>query len=456
MTETTPTMRTLYPLKGMPEGVTGWAMAQRLAAAEELPAAALDALQARHLRHVLTHHAAETPQFTARLARAGLAAKDLATPDALQQLPPLDRASLQAAGAHVYSNLMPFDHLPVRVTRTSGSTGEPVTLRRTRINGLLNAAATLRDHAWWNRPANGGRITMIRPQFARVAEVPAQPGSTTNVAQQIPITTDIHEQLRLIESFGPQTLLVYPGNLAALLEEWSNGAPVPTTLRHLKTIGETVSGALRARALATLGLPIEDTYSSEEFGMIATQCPSSGRYHVRAETHLVEVLDESGQRCAPGQTGRLVITDLHNLATPMIRYVIGDWAEAGAPCSCGRALPTLERILGRERNLVRFADGRRHWPLVGFQRFEQAVPVRQYQVIQHSFTDITLRVVTPEPLLPAQSAALSAIVREALEHPFLVTIEEHREALPPGPAGKREEFVCLIADGATQIAGNRA
>ena len=40
----------------------------------------------------------------------------------------------------------------------------------------------------------------------------------------------------------------------------------------------------------------------------------------------------------PGETGEVAITDLHNLACPMIRYVTGDLAvaRAPAPCRCGR------------------------------------------------------------------------------------------------------------------------
>jgi len=61
--------------------------------------------------------------------------------------------------------------------------------------------------------------------------------------------------------------------------------------------------------------------------------------------------------CA-GQVGRVVVTDLHNFATPLIRYDLGDYAEMADTCPCGRGLPALKRIMGRRRNMVRLPDGR--------------------------------------------------------------------------------------------------
>ena len=434
----------LYPLDDLPEQETGWSMLHRLREMERWDGASLQALQRLHLQHLLVHHAQHTPQFQQRLAVAGLAPSDLTTVQALRRLPPLERADVQRAGPGLFSTLVPFDHLPVHTASTSGSTGQPVVVRRTQLNTWLNEAATLRDHAWWQRPRNGGRITMIRPQFDQVRQVSAHEGSQDNVAQQIPITTDVHEQIRLIAAFEPQVLLVYPNNLAALLEVWQNGGGVPPSLLHLKTIGETVSPALRALAWAVLQRPIEDSYSSEEMGMMALQCPVSGMYHTLAETHHIEVVHEDGSACAPGETGRLLVTDLHNLATPLVRYAIGDWAEVGGPCACGRHLPTLQRILGRERNLVRLPDGRRHWPLIGFQRFEQVMPVRQYQVIQHSLQEVELRVRLDSAITPLQREALSQIVREALGHDFVVRVQTFDAPLPAGANGKFEEFVCKV------------
>src|SRR6185295_14515719 len=98
------------------------------------------------------------------------------------------------------------------------------------------------------------------------------------------------------------------------------------------------------------GVGVVDVYSSEECGQIALQCPEHEQYHVQSESVLVEVLDDEGRPCAPGTIGRVVLTTLQNFAMPLIRYDIGDFAEPGPACPCGRALPVLTRIVGRVRN----------------------------------------------------------------------------------------------------------
>src|SRR5262249_3124394 len=103
---------------------------------------------------------------------------------------------------------------------------------------------------------------------------------------------------------------------------------------------------------------IGDTYGTQEVGHIAGQCAPCGNYQASAEGVVVEVLSEDGAAAAPGEVGRVVVTPLYGYAMPLIRYALEDMAEvAPTPASCGRAHPTLRRILGRSRNLFRFRNG---------------------------------------------------------------------------------------------------
>lgn len=191
-----------------------------------------------------------------------------------------------------------------------------------------------------------------------------------------------------------------------------------------------------------LETPVADLYSSQEVGNIALQCPEGEGYHVMAESVLVEVLDDQGAPCSDGQVGRVVISDLHNFATPLIRYDIGDMAEPGGRCACGRGLPTLRRILGRERNLLLLPDGSRHWPLVGFARFREVAPIQQYQMVQHSRSAVEVRLVCERPLTQDEETRLGDVIRGALGYPFDLDFIYFAGELPRSPGGKFEEFVC--------------
>lgn len=423
------------------------ALAYQLQANEHLSADAISAQQSRQLRALVRHHAAHSPAFSTRLDAAGLVADDLTDLDALRRLPVLTRAQIQQQGEHLFARSVPASHLPLFVRQTSGSTGQPVVVRRTRVCGDLLMAMTMRDHRWFGRDF-AGRMALIRPSFETRMDSPdwGMPVSSlhhSGPAMALPITTDIVAQAEALAEFAPNLLVVYPSNLDALLGVWEKSG-APPSLTHIKTVGETVSDALRVRLMAVCGLVVEDGYSSEECGSIALQCPECRQYHVMAEGVHVEVLRSDESPAANGEVGRVTITDLLNFAMPLIRYDIGDYAVAGGASDCGRELPTLQRIVGRERNLVQFPDGRRHWPLVGFQRFAEVAPIRQYQVIQTASDRLELRVASDRPISLSERDRLTAILREALGYPFAVDVSEFLDRLPIGPSGKFEEFVCRI------------
>ena len=208
-------------------------------------------------------------------------------------------------------------------------------------------------------------------------------------------------------------------------------------------MGETLPAALRQRVQRETGIPITDCYSSQELGVLAIECPVSGLYHIMEEAYVLEVINAHGAPCAEGETGRVVVTDLLNFAMPLVRYQIGDHAIPGPACPCGRPHRTLQRIVGRERNMLRVGE-QRSWPLVGFHLFREVAPVLQYQLRQLSACQIEVRLVCSGPLTAAHETALAEVMRTALGHPFEFSFVLYAKQLPLGPTGKFEEFMCLM------------
>ena len=242
----------------------------------------------------------------------------------------------------------------------------------------------------------------------------------------------------------PHYLLTFPSNLAALIEYSRNDGRRLTKLQQVRTVGETVSAHLRAAVFENWGVPLVDAYSSNELGYLALQCPLSGQYHVMSESVLLEVLNERGEVCQPGEVGRVVVTSLHNFATPLIRYELGDYAEQGEPCACGRGLPTLARIVGRVRNLVTLPDGQRHWPMVGFAGYRDVAPISQYQLVQTTRECIEVRLVVERTLSADEEASLTKLIHDSLNYPFSLSFRYYDRAIPRGPGHKFEEFVSLL------------
>ncbi len=424
-------------------------MSAELAETQWLPRENLEVRQLQQFRKLLQFAVGHSPYYAQRFAETGAKLNDFRSTAALRTLPLLSRQDLQSAGNSFFCVNVPKDQGKVEEVQTSGSTGEPVRVKKTGISNLFLHAYSFRNHHWHKMPFTA-RYSNIRPKMNNHRVHPNWGAPfvllyDTGPGQIIPITTPLDKQLELLRTFQPETLLIYPSNLRGLVDKWrQEGFDLPG-LSFIKSIGETLTPQLR-RDVAELNpeISIIDCYSSEECGAIALECPDSNGYHIMSETLIVEILNDSGEPCAPGEIGQVVITDLHNLASPLIRYRIGDYAQVGEPCSCGRGLPKLDKILGRLRNLVVKPNGDRHWPLIGFRDFGSITRIRQYQMIQETTERITVRFVTDEPMNVDQKAAFTSLIQKKLEYEFELEILDQRENLPRQPGGKFEEFISKV------------
>jgi phenylacetate-CoA ligase len=431
---------------GVPAALS--ALLDELERTQWMPAGVLFARQQRQLETLTAHAANESEYFKSAMAKAGLKAADMATPEKFRRLPLLRRRDIQSAGESLFCRQLPALHRPIAEIKSSGSTGEPVTVRRNNITQLFWMAMTLRDHFWHNRDFTQ-RFSAIRSQITTYGTrdnwgPPVNLLYDSGTFQAIPIAAGLEQQWQWLHEFQPNGLLVYPSNLEGLAQYAQSRSLTLPSLRHIRSIGETLRQHTRELAEKVFDAKLADCYSSQELGSIAVQCPESNLYHV-AENILLEVLDEEGRPCAAGQTGRVVLTDLVNFATPIIRYDIGDYAEVGPPCRCGRGLPTLARILGRERNLVVMPDGSRHWPIVGTIKFRDVAPIQQFQFIQQDRELVEVRLVAAEPVTGEQEAAITKMIHECLCHEFRLKFTYFDNVIPRSRGGKFEEFICKVA-----------
>lgn len=412
------------------------------------PETLLRARQLRQLGELVSHAARASAFYLERLRAAGVV--DSLDWERFESLPLLTRRELLTQADRIHARNVPAAHGDWHEVQTSGSTGQVVAVRRTGLTNLFWLALSMRDHLWHARDFRK-TLAVIRANAASSENEPARDwGPPVSLLHEsgpchvMSLSTDVSELSRWLLEKNPGYLLTYPTCLAGLLDCFEQSGQRPSQLEEIRTIGETLRPELRTRTQTVLGARVCDAYSAQEVGYIALQCPESGLYHVQSESLLVEVLSAQGRACGPGEIGRVVVTDLHNFATPLIRYELRDYAEVGPVCPCGRGLPTLKRVLGRERNMVQLPNGTRHWPLVGLHHFREVAEILQYQLVQHTLEDIEMRLVTRAPLSAEAELKLTAIVRQALAHPFAIRFSYSQQELPHSAGGKFEEFVSAL------------
>jgi phenylacetate-CoA ligase len=250
----------------------------------------------------------------------------------------------------------------------------------------------------------------------------------------------VHQQAEWLQRSGAHYLHSFPAVVGSLAREVIEQGAGRLKLEGILTFGEAVTAGLRERCRSAFDCEIFDTYSAGECGYLAIQCPLDLHYHLASEAALVEVVGEHGAPCSPGEVGRVLATPLFNYAMPLIRYVVGDLAVPGQPCRCGRILPVLERIAGRERHAFRLPGRGRVVP--DFQFLNQ-LAVRQWQVAQIAPLAIEVRIVPERPERIWDEAALTARIRDTLHSDVSVTYTR-LPAIPRPASGKVIDYVCEL------------
>lgn len=402
--------------------------------------------QLEQLEALLAHAAATVPFYRDRLATLMPLKPGSLTLADFTDIPVLRRNDIQNHTAAMQSTALPPGHHPTGNIETSGSTARPITVTTTRLTGLFFSALNLRYHAWFERDFAGTLAVILAQSTERLKKKdPGKAGrwspfGASGPAHTLDVRTPVRQQLDWLKDTDPQYLLTYPSNLDALLRQAAEDGLRLLSLRQVSTMGEMLNPATRDHLQRVWGVPLSDCYSSQETGIIAIQCPHHGHYHLQAENLFVEIIGDDDKPVPLGGSGRLIITDLHNLAMPLIRYEVGDLAERGPPCECGRPLPVINRILGRQRNMLRLPDGDRMWPSFPADLFTAVAAVRQFQLVQKTLNSIEVRLVVDGTFGPAQEMLLRRSLQERLGHPFDIDFTVVGE-ISRSKGGKFEDFI---------------
>jgi phenylacetate-CoA ligase len=327
----------------------------------------------------------------------------------------------------------------------------PLHYRKTDAHDIANCALTERMFRWWR--VDGKKALAQISQPPPDAAFRSRRGTTgqgwhsarpNGVKHFLSHALDIDTQLDWLAARKPAYLATFSGIIKELAAT-AKRRGVALKFDLIFSGAATVDAECRDLCRSVFGAEIADTYGAQETGHIAAQCPDCGQYHVGADTAVVELLRDDGSPAASGEIGRVVVTPLYNLATPLIRYELGDCAEVGSSDpGCGRRLPTLRRIMGRYRNLFRFRDGTTIWPVTTRFFLNEFMALKQFQVIQADFDRIEIRYVPEGPPGPVDLAALTQRVRAVLKQPVEVTVHAV-EKIERSATGKYEDCISLVA-----------
>lgn len=276
--------------------------------------------------------------------------------------------------------------------QTSGTTGKPIDIWRTRTTvATLHAIADARTGRWDGIPPHV-RWARLGGQLVVPVRQRRPPFWVWNAAMRQLYLSSFHlapdlipHYLDALARYKIVYLASYPSSAYALAHEIVQLGRKDLQLAAVYTNAEPLTAEQRSTIAAAFQCPVRETYGMAETVAAASEC-SAGRLHQWPEFGHVELHDH----------GEIIATGLLNPDMPLIRYRVGDRAEApqaAGPCACGRGLPPMGRVEGRMNDVLFTADGR---PVFWLNPVFYGLPLRQSQIIQEHLDVVRVRV-TPAP-----------------------------------------------------------
>ena len=192
-----------------------------------------------------------------------------------------------------------------------------------------------------------------------------------------PASLPVAEIVRRLNAAQPPHLLAYAAKLAELAAEQRDGR-LQLNLRSVSSMSEAISMAERIAVTEAFGVPVIDTFVSTE-GLVGHSEPGEAVLTFAGDTCIAECADDEGRPVPDGTTSsKVLVTNLHNLTQPIIRYELTDRFTPAGTSDGGALRASVE---GRSDDLFRYAGASVH-PFVIGAPLLHAPAVREFQIRQ--------------------------------------------------------------------------
>lgn len=392
------------------------------------------------------HHAQTTvPYYRAVWAKAGVHPSDVKTLADLEAFPILMKADIRRHERALIAS--GYDPAKLRLKRTSGSTGVPLNIYIDEPAVQWKTACTLRSDEW-----SGWRLGQ------RVAKVWGNPeyrhfglkGRLRNYLLDRAVYLDtldlndarIAEFAAAIRRHRPGLIFGHAHSLYLLACSLKKSGVTGVRPNGIISTAMLLHDWQRAVIERVFACPVTNRYGCEEVSLIASECEEHNGLHVNADSVYTEVAPEA----ACGFAGKLLVTDLTNRAMPLIRYQIGDVVvPSHRCCGCGRGLPLIERVEGRDADYVVTPAGRLVSGISLTENFALLIPgTAQVQIVQESLCELRIRLVPDSDFGPESRRKIAELVAETFGPDVRYDVELVG-AIPQEPGGKYRFCISKVA-----------
>lgn len=313
-------------------------------------------LQGERLHHLVDYVYHNTPFYRDKMQRMGIVPDDIRTIEDITKLPFTTKQDLR--DNYPYGLLAAPRSEIVRVHASTGTTGKPTIVGYTRKDigvwsgntaRAFTAFGVTRDDilsvAYGYGLFTGGLGVHYGLENLGATVIPASTGNTEKHARLL------HD----LKITGIACTPSYALYLAEAMEKMGYDRK-DLSLRVGAFGAEPWTENMRHEIETRLGLKAFNIYGlSEIMGPgVSFECEVQDGSHINEDHFYPELLDPETLKPVPdGQPGELVFTTLTKEGMPLLRYRTRDLTTLDhKPCSCGRTLARMGRILGRSDDML--------------------------------------------------------------------------------------------------------
>jgi phenylacetate-CoA ligase len=405
------------------------------------------AFQTSQLVELLRHAFTSVPFYIDLRRQLQCDPEDFRTIQNLRRLPILEKHQIRGAESRFLSNK--YGHKLCNRFHTSGTTGTPLLISEPSPSFARRWAFVTRLRTW------AGLTNPFYPRRAQFTGRDIACGGTNGVYWRrnypgnalLLSTTHISRQsagayAKALCEFRPELLDGYPSAMRILARMAATDGHELPKVKAIIVSAETLAPEARTEIEGAFGCRVYNQYAATEPSCFWCDC-KEGAMHQNPEYGISEIVDEDGNAVSPGESGDVVVTSFLNPAMPLIRYRLGDVAvlDTKTTCSCGRAMPRVELVLGRCDDVLiipgRGSVGRMD-PV-----FKGLTNIIESQIIQESFERIRVLVVPAEGYSFAVEQKLRANITRKVGSDIRVDIIKVG-AIPRGANGKFRSVVSEV------------
>jgi phenylacetate-CoA ligase len=353
----------------------------------------IDNYQNEKLRQLVHHAFNNVPYYRDLFSKLRLKPDDIRTKKDLEKLPITTKEELKKnKDKHLSSNLKKKDLI---FSSSSGSTGEPFQFYKTKHSESFMKAAAIRAWSWMGYRLGDKYVKVsMNPRSSLLKRLQDKMNNCLYLSSTQLTPVEFQKIANAIIKFDPCIVRCYPVPLQLLAQQIfeTTGKYRGEALKAINTTGSTLQDDVRKKIENVFGVKIFDSYSCEG-GTVFSECPSHTNYHPAEEYAISEFIADNYTNSDEGKPLRHISTDLHNYASPFIRYDTQDYLVLNEQenCSCGRHFLNIKKIKGRDSDILKTPSGKYLIVENFVAYFEWITEVDQIQVVQEDFNKIIIK-----------------------------------------------------------------